>query len=1280
MDRTRANHLKQWADEADARNKLPLLIRRLIRNTVASLANVNLPADEQVQRPGFDGVVETAAGNEFVPIGRSVWEMGTDKNPHSKAGADFARRTTNTSLVEKQNSVFIFVTPREWQKKDEWAKERASQSDWRGVLVYDANDLEHWLDIAPNVDIWFSHLTNRVPSDVQDIGFYWASLRAISDPPLAPLVFLNSRDAQIEVVRKWISDPADSLFVQTDGLTDGIDFLAALAANGEPERLQDGLIVYSVEAWRSLIANGKDLFLIAAPMLELRAPDAAGAVAAGHHVFVSGPRGIVDRDRGIQLERLDHHQVYEALIETGYSEAQAMSFAKGCGGSSSILKRVITKHPDTTFPEWCRTSENRTLLAPFAIAGGWRDVNPDPPKTDFLQIGSPPPIDALIVSELVGLSRNDIQRVVNRWRQGGEPLFIQIGDSILVLSREDAWYLLGGSLSRTQVERFADFAELVLSENNPAFQLPSNERWLASIKGKAFSISEDLRRSIVESLALMTCYRTLDAPATNVNFADTVHALLGKVLPENSTWERWASLGYNLTLIAEADPEFVLNRVEEDLKSQSPALPELFAGQTGYLSSHSNHCHLLWALETLAWSPEYLKRVAVILAKLTPLIPKEGPNANRPDNSFREIFVLWLPHTTATVEQRLAALASVIESAPEPAWNLLRELLPSGITGVTHTTHMPRWRSWADGWSRDKVHHERVEYAIGVANIVTQSAGMDPARWADVIGGMLRFNSEITAQVLDQLEAIAQAKSHPELSAFRLWKSIRDVVARHQRHEDAEWAFTKQVLDRLSVIRDLIEPIDPVFRYEWLFDYQAELSYSAPEDDVTAHDNALRQARINALKEIVSKGGVSNVFRLLEHASNAPEVGWILGNERLLTTDEMRLPSELDSNDVQRLRCIGGFIQGCYHRDKWDFVHSLPINEWSPTQIAFFGRALPFSGDTWEWLKSFSAEAQNEYWKNAYGYLRSPSPTELRAATRSLIKNGRPFSSIDLTYSALSQKVAIPSDQLAEVLEAALEVKSAEDPAQMHNVRYDTQRLIKVLQEDPSFDKLRLARIEWGFLSLLQGQSTDVRPDVLMRELEAEPQLFVDMLRAVYRGEGEPNNASTSDLDWAKARHASDLLDELDRLPGRSADGVLDISYLREWLMRAKALASESGHSAVCDLTIGRIIARDWRKTASEEAPATEIVHLLEDSSIGTDEVFRGFVNGVINSRGIVCKSPFDGGQLERAQADRCRALAQTIRGVSSRFANAFDILASYYDSHAQREDEDAQRVKLGRW
>jgi hypothetical protein len=58
------------------------------------LTALNFPAGEQVQRPGFDGVVEARQGNEFVPAGISRWEMGVDKEVKAKADSDFEKRTT----------------------------------------------------------------------------------------------------------------------------------------------------------------------------------------------------------------------------------------------------------------------------------------------------------------------------------------------------------------------------------------------------------------------------------------------------------------------------------------------------------------------------------------------------------------------------------------------------------------------------------------------------------------------------------------------------------------------------------------------------------------------------------------------------------------------------------------------------------------------------------------------------------------------------------------------------------------------------------------------------------------------------------------------------------------------------------------------------------------------------------------------------------------------------------------------------------------------------------
>src|SRR5450759_626847 len=129
MSWTRSIDLIHWADHLEARGQMPHLLRRLVQSTVPSVESCNFPAWEQVQRPGFDGEVEASQGNQFVPAGRSGWEMGVTKD----------------------------------------VKEKAETSGWRSVIALDANDLEHWLETAPDIDAWFTRLIGHVTPGVHDL-------------------------------------------------------------------------------------------------------------------------------------------------------------------------------------------------------------------------------------------------------------------------------------------------------------------------------------------------------------------------------------------------------------------------------------------------------------------------------------------------------------------------------------------------------------------------------------------------------------------------------------------------------------------------------------------------------------------------------------------------------------------------------------------------------------------------------------------------------------------------------------------------------------------------------------------------------------------------------------------------------------------------------------------------------------------------------------------------------------------------------------------------------
>jgi hypothetical protein len=1199
--------------------------------------------------------------------------MGVDKSPKGKADDDFDKRTAETSPEEQQRRVFVFVTPRVWQKKDDWAADKQMTTKWRGVVVLDANDLEHWLEIAPGVDAWFARLTGRTTPGVQDVAVHWRALQTIAEHPLSPAVFTSSREEQIARVRDWLSGPPGSLFIRTQALSDGPDFITALSVSEDNERLRGALLVATVDAWRHLTASQEPLVLIADPALELTATDAAGAVAAGHHVVVSGPRGIVGDGNAVVLGRQEYTSVSKALEECGFSESRARLLGQACCGSSSILKRLITRHPETRFPEWSR-DDLRSALAPFALIGGWTHVNP--PSGAAPRYGAPAPLDVWVVTEMLGCTREELDRHVARWQRAVEPLFLRFGASVLVASREDAWHLLGGSLTAEQLLRFRELALLVLDEDNPAFQLAPEQRWLANLYGKVHSLSGELRHSVVESLALMATYPTADREPS-IDFVATVHWVLERALPRNATWQRWASFGHDLKVVAEAAPDLFLARVEDDLNARDPELPKLFQDHSSVLFAGAIHSDLLWSLESLAWNSLYLERIAVALAKLAARDPG-GKYANRPANSLGEIFLSWLWHTNANTGQRIHALRRVLDAEPVVGWKLLTGLLPSNRPSTSMNTCMPRWRPWAEGWSQSNLQPQRGEYELALANLTMDVAATDPVRWADAVEGLLDIDPTTTERVLAALGAIAETPEPTPAKVFPLWDRLRELVARHERHASAKWSLPADLRQRLSDLRDRLAPNDPALLHYHLFDhFPTDLPGLDPSLDTPSYEAALRQARIAALRLVADAGGAEGIFRLLGLVQTGNVVGWLVGEECLVPVSDLGLPASLENTDNQKLAFIGSYLSCRFSKDGWNFVNAISTADWSARQVATLARCLPFGSETWEWLQLTSAEACREYWSKVAGYHRLADPDQVRFACSSLIGVGRPFEAVGVLQAAIHDRIPVASELIAEVLEATFKTESQEAVSAVNTARYGLQQLVGLLQRDGSVEPVRLAGIEWALLPVLDPETSEVQPATIIGLVESSPEFFVHLLAAVYRGENEaPPESPLPEQDQFRARNARELLGNLDRLPGEDNEGVIDFAYLRSWVAEVRSLATACHRLRMCDYTLGELFAR--ASTFSDgESLSTDLAAVLEE--IGTESAFDGFEVAVLNGRGVVARGLYDGGVRERSLATRFRGLADQIRPSSQQLAEAFLRIARHYEAHAAQEDEEAERRRLGR-
>jgi hypothetical protein len=258
----------------------------------------------------------------------------------------------------------------------------------------------------------------------------------------------------------------------------------------------------------------------------------------------------------------------------------------------------------------------------------------------------------------------------------------------------------------------------------------------------------------------------------------------------------------------------------------------------------------------------------------------------------------------------------------------------------------------------------------------------------------------------------------------------------------------------------------------------------------------------------------------------------------------------------------------------------------------------------------------------------------IRTTAKSLISAGRPFEAVHQAHLAHSDENPIPSDFIASLLESALLAKGSDLDLLGPDVSYPIQRFIERLQKDATIDRVRLARIEWGYLPMLDRSYSPTGPNTLIAAVTSEPQFFVDILKLLYRGKSESRQTEpASEQDQSRAQHAFRLLDKLDVLPGASPDGTIDCGVLAVWLNKVRALANECDRAEICDQTLGQIIARAFKEVVKEPKVPQEVATLLEQ--IGSEELFRGFVNGAINSRGVVTRRWQDGGKREREIAER---------------------------------------------
>jgi hypothetical protein len=315
----------------------------------------------------YDGVVEATRGTPFVPEGPSVWEMGVGGAPAKKANSDYRTRTKDSLGIDKAITTFVFVTPRRWPKKRDWASRKRAEGKWRDVWVLDADDIEQALDEAPAVHFWLSEMLGMPAAEVQTLEDWWDRFSSIYEPTLTPRMVLAGRADEAAALLRLLARDVGRTVVRAASVDDGLAFVGCVMLSADPETsaalLSKSLLVHDGASLRRL-ENTSSLLILLPYEEHLRRE--ADLVRNHHVVCIVTDSGDVDLD----LPPLGHAALEAEFRDAGVPEPELARYTRAACQSLIALRRAANWNAPLQPENWARELENQGVRRAWLAGSG----------------------------------------------------------------------------------------------------------------------------------------------------------------------------------------------------------------------------------------------------------------------------------------------------------------------------------------------------------------------------------------------------------------------------------------------------------------------------------------------------------------------------------------------------------------------------------------------------------------------------------------------------------------------------------------------------------------------------------------------------------------------------------------------------------------------------------------------------------------------------------------------------------------------------------------------
>ncbi|MFD6883655.1 hypothetical protein [Rhodococcus sp. NPDC060084] len=1252
--------IEQWAEKYDARAVLPQLVRKLISDTVPGIPRLRMEGNEHVDFGGYDGEVTSLVQTPFVPKGDSVWEFGVSGDPKGKADDDYKKRTYEDSLgVDKASTTFVFITPRRWANGEKWAKEKKNENQWKNVLVLTAADIFAALENSPRTHVWFSEEIGLMANSVMTLSRWWNGFSGGTRGLLTSELLVAGRERQKdELLQRITSVDTSHIWLRAETVDDVLAFSVAsihtLDAEAQQSILDRALVVFEPGALRYFGDTEGLLILLPFDDSLVRQAD----LIHGHHIILHTTN---DTFGSIPLINVPIVKAKKLLEDAGVGQDDAGKWAKAINKSLPLFKSLITGTTASAVAAAPAGFEASDIARRLWLLGSW----------NFDIAG-----DVDVIEKLTGQSLDAVRQELSKWSVGAAPIFTNVGNAWKVFDVTASFASVTSQVNTDDLHRLVVTMQDVLGSVNPALDLPRDQRWRAGIEGKRPQHSSDLRRGLARSLAALRAYgadvESLRAGQSLGAWAQMVVRAVLERANADPTGRQWESLFDVLSLLAEAAPDYFTEALDQALATDGALHGRVFTSDAGdMMSPTSPHVHLLWALETIAWSSDFFGAAVTTIFNLAAQDPGIK-NGNRPIHSLTNIFRPWHPQTAASLKSRNRVLARLVRKDAEKSWPLLYSLLPDSHAFALEGSG-PEFHDWKIAAQAKTTMADYVSAVSEIVNLCVQLAGEKPIRFVELVDSLNELPSNLREVILSAVEAAADADLG-DAAPEALWKSLTGFTRRHREYSEAEWALDESVLSRIDEVAAKFEPASRADRVEWLFEHTPDLVDVHLTDDYDAYRAELTRRQLAAVESVYDESGLEGIAALARSVQTPWAVGYGAASSdkidfNLLTFSEMLI----DQN-----RSIRIFAESVIEtRLRRDTGAVISLAQKCKDNALIAARVLRTASNpplAWEAAEAMGQEVEALYWsefviegRGQYEYVNETASE--------LGKHGRYALALDLLalYSR-NKNIALDADLIVELLSKLLDADNDPDIDRLSS--YDFGALLSHVRERATLSLEELGMLEWRLLRALDEDPANTL--AIERLLASSPKFFVEIVSLLYRrsdGKEDAGPGATRATE-AQAGNAWHLFQRWHLIPGTDVEtGEINEVELRTWVSTARELLRDAGRLHSGEAQIGTVLA--YSKTDADGTwPSLPVRNFLEDES--SEVIDRHFMISINNQRGVTTRGLDEGGDQERILAERYYALASTVTDEWPRTARLLRRIAESYKHEANREDENAKRFQEG--